>query len=140
MAIELTRPDNNDSSSAIDNLGVYWRPVRGGLAPCQIARILIYIESHIDATIRVSDLAKVANLSALYFPRAFRLSFNRSPHAYLMRRRIARAQVLMLRSAACLGQIAAECGLSDQAHFSRLFRRFLGETPGAWRTTWRNSS
>jgi AraC-like DNA-binding protein len=39
----------------------------------------------------------------------------------------------MLTTDAPLGQIAADCGLADQAHFSKLFRRFVGESPGVWR-------
>jgi transcriptional regulator GlxA family with amidase domain len=44
-----------------------------------------------------------------------------------------RAQGLMLTTNASLGQIAADCGLADQAHFNKLFRKFAGESPGAWR-------
>jgi AraC-like DNA-binding protein len=38
-----------------------------------------------------------------------------------------------VRPAASLGQIAADCGFTDQAHLSNLFRRFVGESPGVWR-------
>jgi AraC family transcriptional regulator len=50
-----------------------------------------------------------------------------------MRRRIERAQGVMLRTSSSLAQIAAECGLADQAHLNKSFRRFVGESPGAWR-------
>jgi AraC-like DNA-binding protein len=43
------------------------------------------------------------------------------------------AQRLMLATDAPLSQIALDCGLADQAHFSRLFRRFVGESPRSWR-------
>jgi hypothetical protein len=32
-----------------------------------------------------------------------------------------------------LGQIAVDCGFADQAHFTKLFRRLTGESPGEWR-------
>jgi AraC-like DNA-binding protein len=32
-----------------------------------------------------------------------------------------------------LGQIAVACGLSDQAHFTKLFHREMGCPPGVWR-------
>jgi transcriptional regulator GlxA family with amidase domain len=50
-----------------------------------------------------------------------------------MRRRVERAQGMMLTTSAPLAQIAAQCGLADQAHFNRIFRRFVGDSPGAWR-------
>jgi len=52
---------------------------------------------------------------------------------YIMRRRVERAQGLMLTTNIPLAQIAVSCGIADQAHFNRLFRRFVGETPGTWR-------
>jgi transcriptional regulator GlxA family with amidase domain len=44
-----------------------------------------------------------------------------------------RAQGLMLKSNAPLAQIAIDCGFADQAHLSRLFLQFTGESPGSWR-------
>jgi AraC family transcriptional regulator len=108
-------------------------PIRGGLAPWQIRRVKTHIEANLDSTIRVKDLAELVKLSSFHFCRAFRDSFGDSPHGYVMRRRVERAQGLMLTTNASLGQIAADCGLADQAHFNRLFRRFVGESPGMWR-------
>jgi AraC-like DNA-binding protein len=108
-------------------------PIRGGLAPWQIRRVITHIEAHLDSTIRTTHLAVLVRLSSFHFCRAFRESFGDSPHGYLMRRRVERAQGLMLTTTAPLGQIAAECGLADQAHFNKLFRRFVGDSPGAWR-------
>ena len=109
------------------------KPTHGGLAPWQIRRLKTHIEANLDATIRVKELAELARLSSFHFCRAFRESFGDSPHGYVMRRRVERAQGLMLTTNASLGQIAADCGLADQAHFNKLFRRFVGESPGMWR-------
>jgi AraC family transcriptional regulator len=108
-------------------------PIRGGLAPWRVRRLTIHIEAYLDTTVTTKDLAALVDLSAFHFCRAFRDSFGDSPHMYVMRRRVERAQGLMLTTKTSLGQIAIDCGLSDQAHFNRLFRRFVGESPGAWR-------
>ncbi len=107
--------------------------VRGGLAPWQIRKLTTYVETNLDRTITTRCLAEIARLSSFHFCRAFRDSFGDSPHGYVIRRRMERAQGMMLTTNASLGQIAADCGLADQAHFNKLFRKFAGESPGAWR-------
>ena len=107
--------------------------VRGGLAPWQIRRVTMHIEANLDAKIRIKDLAALINLSPSHFSRAFKRGFVDSPHRYLMRRRLERAQGMMLTTNASLGQIAGDCGFADQAHFNKLFRRLVGESPRAWR-------
>jgi len=104
-----------------------------GLAPWQIRRVLTHVNSNLDTTIRNRDLAAVARLCESHFNVAFRKSVGQSPHEYIIRRRMERAQGLMLSTDKALSEIAAECGLADQPHFTRLFRRVVGESPAAWR-------
>ena len=107
--------------------------IRGGLAPWQVRRVTEYIEEHLSSTIRLQDLAGIARLSHSHFCRAFKESTGHPAHAYVMRRRVHRAQRLMLTTPESLSQIAALCGMADQAHFCKLFRRLVGESPNAWR-------
>lgn len=106
---------------------------RRGLAPWQLRPVLAYIDAKLDTPIRNKELAAVARLSAFYFNVAFRNTVGDSPHEYIIRRRIERAQGLMLSTNEPLSEIAAECGLADQAHLTRLFRRVVGDSPAAWR-------
>lgn len=108
-------------------------PARGGLAPWQIRKVKAHIEENLDATVRIDDFTAITRLSARYFSCAFKRSFGEPPHAYLVRRRIEKAQEMMLTTDDSLSHIALACGLSDQAHLSRLFRRATGATPNAWR-------
>lgn len=85
--------------------------------------------------IRNSDLAALARLSTFHFIVAFRHRFGSSPHQYIIRRRLEHAQGLMLSTEATLSEVAVECGFADQPHFTRMFRRFAGESPAAWRRT-----
>jgi AraC family transcriptional regulator len=106
---------------------------RIGLAPWQIRRVLAHVEMKLDTPLRNDDLAAIANLSSFHFCRVFRKSVGVTPHEYIMRRRVERAQGLMLSTDASLSQIAADCGLADQAHLTRVFRKAVGESPSAWR-------
>jgi len=107
--------------------------VSQGLAPWQIRRVVAQVDSNLDTTIRNKDLAAVARLCESHFNVAFRKSVGQSPHEYIIRRRMERAQGLMLSTDKGLSEIAGECGFADQPHFTRLFRRVVGESPAAWR-------
>jgi transcriptional regulator GlxA family with amidase domain len=103
------------------------------LAAWQRRRVLEHIEANLETRVRNKDLADLVDYSECHFIVAFRNSLGTSPHEFLIGRRIERAQQLMLSTAMPLSEIASECGLADQAHLSRLFRRIVGETPAAWR-------
>lgn len=110
--------------------------VKGGLAPWQVRRVSDHIDQHLSGTIPVETLARVAQLSSGHFCRAFKISVGETAHNFVIRQRVRRAQTLMLTTNDNLSQIACACGLTDQAHLTRLFRRFTGKTPLTWRRMW----
>jgi AraC family transcriptional regulator len=105
----------------------------GGLAPWRAKRVAAYIEANINSNFRVADLARIVQLSSSHFSRAFSRTFGETPHVYITRQRMRRAQVIMLSSPMPISQIALDCGMSDQAHFTRVFRKAFGINPGRWR-------
>ncbi|THV12671.1 helix-turn-helix domain-containing protein [Rhizobium rhizophilum] len=109
------------------------RLLQGGLAPWQFRNVEAYVDTHIAAQIRIENLASICRLSVSHFSRAFKVSFGKAPHFYIMTKRIELAQTLMITTHEPLSQIALFCGLSDQAHLSNLFRRCVGTTPQSWR-------
>jgi AraC family transcriptional regulator len=113
--------------------GAQCAPVRGGLAPWQKRKIHSYIERRLEERIFIKDLAALVSLSVSHFSRAFKESFGQPAHAYIVRARVARARRLMTTTSESLSQIALTCGLLDQSHLCRTFRKATGVTPGAWR-------
>lgn len=109
------------------------RPARGGLAPWQKQKIDLYLRTHLKHPGRVDKLAEQVSLSVSHFCRAFKTTFGHTPHIYIIRLRLELAQKLMLTTDEPLSQIAITCGLADQAHLTKLFRRWLNESPSAWR-------
>lgn len=105
----------------------------GELAAWQVRRLRAYIDGHLSETIHVKDLSGVVRRSTAHFCRAFKRTFDQTPHAYVTARRLDRAKALMLEGDESLSAIALLCGFTDQAHLSKLFRQHTGETPGAWR-------
>lgn len=106
---------------------------QGGLASWQIRRLLAHIEARLDASIRVADLAALVGLSTSHFSRAFKQSFGQAPMTYVSLQRVRLAQRLLLTTDDSLCQISLACGMCDQAHLTRVFRRLVGDSPMAWR-------
>jgi len=96
-------------------------------------RVQTYIDSNLHRTIHIRDLSAVARRSPAHFSRKFKLAVGKSPHAYVVRRRLERACHLMITSAEPLSEIALSVGFSDQAHLCRLFRQAFGQSPASWR-------
>jgi AraC family transcriptional regulator len=113
---------------------------RGGLSPWQMRRVVAYIESNISLRFCIADLAGSVQLSVSHFFRAFKASLGQSPLAYVKMRRIRHAQAIMLSTPKPLAQVALDCGMFDQAHFSRVFRQVVGINPSAWRRQFQSDS
>lgn len=103
------------------------------LAPWQTRKIKEFIDASLESTIRLQDCANLAHLSVSYFSRSFKATFGTTVGNYIRRRRIERAQQLMLLSMEPLSQIALACGFADQAHYCRVFRGVAGMSPNVWR-------
>jgi AraC family transcriptional regulator len=122
-----------ESDLAGRSAGTSAGPYRQRLAPWQVTRVVRFIDANLSNKIGVRDFAAVARLSSCHFARAFRATVGEAPYAYLIRRRIERVQELILATDKSLAEIALDCGLGDQAHMTRHFRRIAGVSPGAWR-------
>jgi len=109
------------------------RAFRGGLPRWQAKRLTSFIEENLEQPIRSPDLIALTGLSTGHFFRTFKETFGQAPFAYIAGLRIERAQQMMLTTNYPLCQIALDCGLCDQSHFTRLFRQLVGTTPGQWR-------
>ena len=98
-----------------------------------LARVLDLIARNLAEPMSVDDLAREAGFSRAHFSRAFARSTGRSPHRYLMARRVAMAAHLLGNTDLPLSQIAADCGFHDQAHLSHAFKAQTGQSPRAFR-------
>jgi AraC-like DNA-binding protein len=99
----------------------------------RLASVLAHIEANIAKPMRVEALARRAGLSSPRFHTVFRLATGTSPHAYLQRLRLRKAQELLISSPLSVAEVAERVGHADQFFFSRLFRKKCGMSPTAYR-------
>ncbi|WP_454710632.1 helix-turn-helix domain-containing protein [Cupriavidus nantongensis] len=111
-----------------------------GLGQRLLARLTDYIDAHLDTSLSLSDLAGVAGMPVDSFARRFKAETGMAPYAYVIARRVRRAQCLLRASAMPISAVALELGFSSQSHFTSTFQRLTGTTPRSYRQHLRQDS
>jgi AraC-like DNA-binding protein len=110
------------------------RRTRRGAEPAS-SRAIVQLREYLDAQcpriVPLSEMCRVVAISPFHLVRSFRETVGLPPGAYLLRRRIERAQRL-LASGMPISMVAQEAGFSDQSHLARHFKRIVGMTPGQY--------
>jgi len=105
----------------------------GALPKWRLRRVEEYVRTHIESRVRLSDLAKAAGLSRMYFAAQFRAATGYRPCEYVLNQRIEYAKSILSKTGMPLAEVALTVGFCTQAHFSTVFKRVTGETPAGWR-------
>lgn len=109
-------------------------PASGASLPrWRLRRALDFIEANLANPIGLAEVAASTGLTRMHFAAQFRSTTGYSPHAYLLRRRLEHAQMLLRSSECGVLDVALSCGFSSHAHFTAVFKRMIGEPPNAWR-------
>lgn len=104
-----------------------------GLPKWRLRKVRDYVDSQLADRITLDHLAEACGLSRMYFAAQFRQATGMRPHDYVLRRRIDRACELLMTSDMPIVHVAFEVGFQTQAHFTTVFKRFVGQTPYRWR-------
>lgn len=70
----------------------------------------------------------------VYLSRAIPKYFSTTLGNYIRQQKVKKAMVYLLGSQYSLTEITYLCGFSDQSHFTRTFKSYLGMTPSAYRS------
>lgn len=108
----------------------------GGLPARRLRRVEEFIEANIDRDLSLTELAEEAGLSTYHFARAFKQTTGQTPIQFLTARRIEHARRLLAGSQQSIAEISLSVGFKNQSHFTTLFRKLTGATPGAWRNAY----
>jgi AraC-like DNA-binding protein len=108
-------------------------PYQSRLAPWQLRKVTDFMRANLTETLRLSQLAAISGRSTSHFGRAFKASTGLPPHRWHLNMRIERARAMLADTGASLADVACATGFADQSHFTRVFSRIVGMSPGAWR-------
>jgi AraC-like DNA-binding protein len=93
-----------------------------------IKRSQAYLLENLFRNISLEELSSFSGLSPYHFLREFRKHCGLPPHAYQLQERIHAAKKFLAEGRP-IAQVAADTGFSDQSHFTRKFKTFVGATP-----------
>lgn len=103
------------------------------LPSSRLRRVVEFMEAELSAQLDLNALAIQSGYSRNHFLRMFRGATGHTPHQFLLRLRVKRAQAMMRNKSVNLVDVAVECGFSSHAHLSRVFRQLTGVTPSEYR-------
>jgi AraC family transcriptional regulator len=96
-------------------------------------RGLAFLDDRLRAPFDLERAARHACLSPHHFHRSFAAAFGEAPYRYVIRRRIALAQRLLLERDDDVTEVCAAVGYESLPSFTARFRRSTGFGPAAWR-------
>ena len=105
----------------------------GGLPSYKLKQAIEYINARLNEPIKITDIAKLVDISQYYFCRLFNESTGVSPYQYVIRQRVTRVKNFLKHSKLPLSDIAFECGFSSQSQMTYHFRKCVGVTPKVYR-------
>lgn len=92
-----------------------------------------YMRENLAEPLQRDEVARVVGISPQHFTHLIKLFSGRSFTDMLTHLRIERAANMLQRTRLTVQTIAAECGFSEQAYFTRVFRKHFGMPPSVWR-------
>ena len=136
LVLALHSLEQDHAQEVVDAyLGATLAPVEvvGGLPPRRLQRVFAHVRENIAQELAVAELAQVVGMSQYYFSKLFKLSTGTTPHQYVMRQRVERAQEILREGRTPLAEVATHVGFETQSHFTSVFRRLSGVTPKHYR-------
>ena len=104
-----------------------------GLTQRQLRKVTEFMRANISRAVSLSELADLVDLSTSHFAQGFKNSTGLPPYRWHLKMRVDCVKELLLaQKGTSLTEAALVAGFSDQAHLTRMFRRFEGITPAAW--------
>jgi AraC family transcriptional regulator len=99
----------------------------------RVQRVVDYLAEHLDETLDLDALARVACFSPYHFHRIYRALLGETVSDTVRRLRLHRAAIDLLDRDLSIERAARRAGYASQAAFTRAFRAEYGEPPARYR-------
>jgi len=97
-----------------------------------IIRAKNFIDNNFDHPINLNQVALTAHSSKFHFIRLFRKYYGRTPHQYLIEKRVTKAKQLLQEGSSVIDACFA-VGFDSVSSFSTLFKRMNGLSPDIYK-------
>lgn len=94
----------------------------------RLQRVRRFMNAYCDQELDNDTLARIANYSPCHFLRTFKSVYLETPHAYLVRQRLRRAEQLLRSGDLAVAEVALASGFENRSAFSRRYRQHFGMT------------
>lgn len=98
-----------------------------------LRQVIQHVHDNLASTMRVADLADLADLTSRQLSRRMKQVFGLTPIQFVQRVRIDRAAHSLAHTELPIAHIGATCGFYDQAEFTRRFAQYTNATPAQFR-------
>ena len=97
----------------------------------RIMNTIAYINTHYSENLSLEMLAKKSYVSVNQLCKLFKNRFGTTVAKYIMSKRISEAKKLLAQGKT-VSETALACGFADYANFIRVFKKFVGTSPGKY--------
>lgn len=104
-----------------------------------VGAAMAFLAEHSQEANGTDQLARLLGLGRTRVFEVFRSQTGLTPHDYLQRLRVEHAEDLLRRTGRSVTDIALEAGFGSGAHLANVFRRYVGQTPSAFRRNARSA-
>lgn len=100
-------------------------------AGIRILEIKDFIQNHCTSDFLLADISSMFKFSPFYINRMFKKEIGISLHCYQIQMRIEKSRKLLAEGLS-ISDAAVSSGFTDQSHFHRFFKKYVGVTPGIY--------
>lgn len=102
--------------------------------PESVTKAVLYIQQHFAEPISLDDIVEIAGMSKYHFTRLFQQYSHTTPMKFLTKVRMEQAMKLLKNEKLTIDEIAQEVGYANGNYFNKVFRSFIGVSPGKYRS------